>query len=89
VIPAIARISVLQLFLRGIPHERTEFAWTPGALTGKTTFSGDAFRKQCRFDCEFRGLPDENHWHGVAGGVPPIQMQAVHIKLATAKIRRD
>jgi hypothetical protein len=89
VIPAIARISILQSFRRGIPHERKEFAWTPGTLTGKSTFSGDEFRKQCRYDCEVRSLPDENHWHGVAAGFSHIQMQAFHITLATAKLRRD
>lgn len=88
-IQAIARISILQPFWRGIPHESTEFAWTHGALTGKTTFSGDKRRKQCRFDCEIRDMPDENHRRGVAGGVSHFQMQAVHITLETAKIRRD
>lgn len=88
-IPVIDRISILQPFRRGIPHERTEFAWTPVALTGKTTFSGDEFRKQCRFDREVRGIPDQDHRQGVAGGVFPIQLQAIHITLETAKIRRD
>lgn len=88
-IPAIARISMLQPFWRGIPHESTEFAWTHGALTGKTILSGDERRKQCRFDCEVRSTPDENHRHAEAGGVSPIPLQAVHITLETAKIRRD
>ncbi|MHB1079762.1 MAG: hypothetical protein ACYC67_10180 [Prosthecobacter sp.] len=88
-IPSIAHFSKWQPFWRGIPHERTEFAWTPGALTSKIIFSGNERRKQCRFDCEVRGTPDEDHRHGVAGDVSHFQMQAVQITLETAKIRRD
>ena len=36
-ISAVARTSLLHLDQRGNPRERTEFAWTPGGLTGKST----------------------------------------------------
>jgi hypothetical protein len=89
VIQALARISILQPIRRGIPHERAEFAWTPAALTGKSTFVEMSAANNATLIEKSGASRMMDHWRGAAGCFTPIQMQAVHITLETAKIRRD
>ncbi len=88
-IPAVVRISILQPFHRGIPHERAEFAWTPAALTGKSTIVEISAANNAALIAKSGPAGWMNHRHGVAGGVSHIQLQPVHITLETEKIRRD
>ena len=88
-IQAVSRISILQPFQRGIPHERKEFAWTPGGLTGKSLFVEMSAANNAASIEKSGARRTMDHRYDTAGCVPHIQLQAVHITLETAKIRRD
>ncbi|WP_395748661.1 hypothetical protein [Prosthecobacter sp.] len=88
-IQPLERITILQRIWRGIPHERTEFAWTPGALTGKSSFVEMSAANNATLIEKSGTSRMRDHWLDAAGCFTPDQMQAVHITLETAKIRRD
>ncbi len=67
-----AQISIMHQDKRENPHERAEFAWTPGALTGKNTFVENVRCKRSRLDSEVRGMPDEGS-AGVTGRFSPFE----------------
>lgn len=67
-----AQISITHQDNRENPHERAEFAWTPGGLTGKNTFVENVRCKRSRLDSEVRFMPDEGS-AGVAGRCSPFE----------------
>ncbi|WP_395739181.1 hypothetical protein [Prosthecobacter sp.] len=84
-IQALDRISILQRIWRVIPHESTEFAWTPAALTGKSTFVEMSAADNATLIEKSGASRMMDQWLGAAGGFTPDPMQAVYITLETAK----